>query len=192
MRVSVGLPGPTDVPFGACASLDAWLADRVDRDFKIGLICGAILAGVALLWVATRPTLTTQARMYGPSTASSQEDRRPAEPDRPTPQTVAPPSSDVPAAERILRQTEPVRSERPADPAPQPAPAPAANSTIHEQERKITTTRFHIVQKDETLSAISQQYYGTANQWRKILEANQQNIKDADRIRPGTKLIIPE
>ncbi len=188
----MGPPSPTEVPFGACASLDAWLADRVDRDFKIGLICGAVLAGVALLWVATRPTLTTQARMYGPSPASSQEDRRPAEPDHPTTQTVAPQPSEVPPAERILRQTEPLRSERPADLAPQPAPTTVPDSTIHEQDRKITTTRFHIVQKDETLSAISQQYYGTANQWRKILEANEQNIKDANRIRPGTKLIIPE
>lgn len=188
----MGLSGSTDAPFGACASPDARLADRVDRDFKIGLVCGAVLAGVALLWVATRPTLTTQARMHGPSTASSQEERQPAEPDRTTTHNVAPPSSDVPPAERILGQTEPLRSPHAADPTPQPTPAPVPDSTIHEQDRKITTTRFHIVQKDETLSAISQQYYGTANQWRKILEANEQNIKDANKIRPGTKLIIPE
>lgn len=168
----------------------------MDRDFKIGLICGVVLAGLALVWVATRPTLTTQARMFSPSVASLQEDREPAdsapaEPDRTTAATTPPPSSDIPHAERILRQAEPSRAERPAAVVePQPA-ARQSDSAVHEQDQKITTTRFHIVQKDETLSAISQQYYGTANQWRKILAANEQNIKDANRIRPGTKLIIP-
>lgn len=167
----------------------------MDRDFKIGLICGVVLAGLALVWVATRPTLTTQARMFSPSIGSSQEDREPvdsapAEPARTTAQTTPPPSSVSPA-ERILGQAEPLRSDRPAAVVePQPA-AREPDSTVHEQDQKITTTRFHIVQKDETLSAISQQYYGTATQWRKILAANEQNIKDADRIRPGTKLIIP-
>lgn len=54
------------------------------------------------------------------------------------------------------------------------------------------TTRSHVVRPGETLSSIAQQYYGSPNDWRKILTANQKTIKDADRIAPGTKLIIPE
>jgi 5'-nucleotidase len=54
------------------------------------------------------------------------------------------------------------------------------------------TAKFHIVRQGETLSAIAQQYYGSANDWRKILAANEKTIKDANKIAPGTKLIIPE
>lgn len=64
--------------------------------------------------------------------------------------------------------------------------------TIYEQKEKIQTTKFHIVRKDETLSSISQQHYGTATKWQKILQANQDTIKDANKITPGTKLIIPD
>jgi len=72
---------------------------------------------------------------------------------------------------------------------------PAAESpdlTVYERPEKIKTTRFHIVRKDETLSAISQQYYGSPTKWRQILKANEQAIKDANRIQPGTKLTIPD
>jgi len=64
--------------------------------------------------------------------------------------------------------------------------------TIYETSEPIKTTRFHIVRRNETLSAIAQQYYGSASNWRKILTANQKVIKDANRISPGTKLIIPD
>jgi len=48
------------------------------------------------------------------------------------------------------------------------------------------------VLKNETLSAISQRHYGTPNQWRKIVEANRDTIKNPNKITPGTKLIIPD
>jgi nucleoid-associated protein YgaU len=72
------------------------------------------------------------------------------------------------------------------------SPSGPRDLTVYERSEKIETTRFHIVRKDETLSAISQQYYGTPNKWRKILEANRDTIKDANRISPGAKIIIPE
>lgn len=103
-----------------------------------------------------------------------------------------PQSLDASAPERILQNTDPVRSDRHTDIIEPEATVRDPDSTVYERDQKITTTRFHIIQKDETLSAISQQYYGTANQWRKILAANEQSIKDANKIRPGTKLIIPE
>ena len=53
----------------------------------------------------------------------------------------------------------------------------------------IESQRFHIVRRGETLSQISSQYYGSSGQIEKILQANR--IEDADRIKPGTKLIIP-
>ncbi len=44
----------------------------------------------------------------------------------------------------------------------------------------------------ETLSQISYKYYGSTGQWRKIFEANRETVKDANTVRSGTKLIIPD
>ena len=64
--------------------------------------------------------------------------------------------------------------------------------TMYEQPEKIETQKFHIVQRGETLSAISQKYYGSAGKWQKIFDANRQTIQDVNKIQPGTKLIIPD
>jgi nucleoid-associated protein YgaU len=66
------------------------------------------------------------------------------------------------------------------------------DSTIYEQAKKIKTQKFHIVRKGETLSEISRKYYDSANKWQKILEANRDEIEDVSKLKPGTKLIIPE
>jgi len=63
--------------------------------------------------------------------------------------------------------------------------------TIYEQAEKIQTQKFHIVRQGETLSNISHKYYGSANKWRMILDANRDVVKDANKLRPGIKLIIP-
>jgi nucleoid-associated protein YgaU len=66
------------------------------------------------------------------------------------------------------------------------------DSTIYEQAEKIKTQRFHIVRDGETLSEISRKYYDSANKWQKILDANRDAIEDVSKLKPGTKLIIPE
>jgi len=53
-----------------------------------------------------------------------------------------------------------------------------------------TRTRIHVVQKGETLSSISVKYYGSANQWRKIVAANRNNLPDPTALFAGIKLII--
>lgn len=70
--------------------------------------------------------------------------------------------------------------------APQP-PKPAA-STVYGVEE---TTRLHLVRAGETLSQISQRYYGTANRWSQIFEANRDLISDVNKIPVGTRLVIP-
>ena len=57
---------------------------------------------------------------------------------------------------------------------------------------KTKGTRFHIVKTSQTLSDISNEYYGTKNNWLKILNANREIITDADRLRTGTRLVIPD
>ena len=44
----------------------------------------------------------------------------------------------------------------------------------------------------DNLSKIAKRVYGDANQWRRIFEANRDQIENPDLIRPGQKLVIPE
>ncbi len=50
---------------------------------------------------------------------------------------------------------------------------------------------YYIIQKGDTLSKIAKQYYGNAQDYPKIFEANREVIKDADLIFPGQKIRIP-
>jgi nucleoid-associated protein YgaU len=50
---------------------------------------------------------------------------------------------------------------------------------------------YYIIQKGDTLSKIAKQYYGNANKYPEIFEANREVIKDADLIFPGQKIRIP-
>jgi nucleoid-associated protein YgaU len=52
--------------------------------------------------------------------------------------------------------------------------------------------RRYTVQAGDTLSKISLEYYGDANQYTKIFNANRSVLKDPNTIRPGQELVIPE
>jgi nucleoid-associated protein YgaU len=50
----------------------------------------------------------------------------------------------------------------------------------------------YTVVKGDTLSAIAQRFYGKASLWKKIHQANQDQISNPDLIRPGQVLRIPK
>ncbi len=52
-------------------------------------------------------------------------------------------------------------------------------------------SKWHTVVKGDTLSAISKAYYGNANQYMKIFEANKPMLSHPDKIYPGQLLRIP-
>ena len=54
-----------------------------------------------------------------------------------------------------------------------------------------TGTGSYTVQKGDTLSHIAQAQYGRASQWKRIFEANRDQLDDPDRIQPGQVLKIP-
>ncbi|ARU06484.1 peptidoglycan-binding protein LysM [Comamonas serinivorans] len=54
-----------------------------------------------------------------------------------------------------------------------------------------TASQYHDVVSGDTLSAISKKYYGDANQYMKIFEANKPMLSDPNKIYPGQKLRIP-
>jgi nucleoid-associated protein YgaU len=50
---------------------------------------------------------------------------------------------------------------------------------------------YYIIKKGDTLSAIAKQFYGKANDYPKIFDANREVIKDPNLIFPGQKIRIP-
>ena len=53
------------------------------------------------------------------------------------------------------------------------------------------TSRTYTVKKGDSLSKIAKSLYGDASEWRKIFEANRDQIRDPDLIEPGQELKIP-
>ena len=51
--------------------------------------------------------------------------------------------------------------------------------------------QIYTVVAGDSLSKISKKLYGDANQWKRIFEANRDQIKNPDLIHPGQKLKIP-
>jgi nucleoid-associated protein YgaU len=134
----------------------------MQKDFKIGLAIGVIFAVGVVLWLATLPNLSAQARAL--QAASN------INPSLKTPPEI--PSSVT---------------------SPQPIDTEIRNTNYEIRDTNDETrTRIHIVQKGDTLSSISAKYYGSAKQWRKIVNANRNNLPDPNRLVPGVKLIIPQ
>lgn len=52
--------------------------------------------------------------------------------------------------------------------------------------------RIHEVVAGDTLSKLAKRFYGDAGQYAKIFEANRDQLKDPNVIKPGQKLKIPE
>ena len=137
----------------------------MQRDFKIGMFVGLALAIAAAIWFATRPGLSPRARIL-----RAHSNAPPGEPQG---------NAGTPSSPFITEGIDNNQSEAP-------------DFTVQEQTEKIKAQRFHIVSDGENLSAISLKYYGSANKWPKIRDANRSVVKDPDKIKPGTKLIIPD
>jgi nucleoid-associated protein YgaU len=52
-------------------------------------------------------------------------------------------------------------------------------------------SRYHSVERGDTLSAIAKKFYGNANAYMKIFEANRPMLGHPDKIYPGQLLRIP-
>jgi len=144
----------------------------MQKDLKTGLVLGLALVITAVLWLATRPSLSPQSEIAD------------------VPDIVLPQESAAPPVPVATNEPNSENNQLPEVTVAQTTELP--DLTQYEQAEKIKTQKFHIVQRGETLSKISFQYYGSAGKWRKILEANRQTIKDADKLTPGTKIIIPD
>jgi nucleoid-associated protein YgaU len=58
-------------------------------------------------------------------------------------------------------------------------------------DRSAPAAQYYTVKSGDTLSKISKQFYGDANQYNKIFEANRPMLSNPDKIYPGQNLRIP-
>jgi len=71
------------------------------------------------------------------------------------------------------------------------APAAAAAAAAAVSSSSTIGARTYEVKPGDSLSKISKEFYGNANQYMKIFEANKDQLSDPDKIKPGMKLSIP-
>jgi len=163
------------------------------KDLKIGLALGLILVIIAVIRLATDPRLSPKARMLQLHNVTAQEEL-PASPNDISqvelPENYSTPSNLEPGNLTTDKST--IMSTEIEQLSTDESQSVPTDSSQYEQAEKIKTQKFHIVRKDQTLSSISMEHYGSASKWKKIFDANRGVIKDANKIQPGTKLIIPD
>ena len=69
--------------------------------------------------------------------------------------------------------------------------APAAAAAAAGGAPSTPAARTYTVQAGDSLSKISKQFYGDANKYMKIFDANKDKMSDPDKVKIGTELIIP-
>ena len=71
------------------------------------------------------------------------------------------------------------------------APAAAAAAAAAAAGGPTSGARTYTVKPGDSLTKISQEFYGHANQYMKIFEANKDKLADPDNVRAGIQLVIP-
>jgi nucleoid-associated protein YgaU len=150
----------------------------VRKDVKIGMFLG-LLVSVAVAGVLltkgnlglndVEPMLTPESlKMENGRSGDSAGSAVSSAPRQPAPAVQPPPSAEAKVPGSAARE------DKPAAPAPTKA------------------TRFYITQPGDTLSSIAKKYYGSSSAWTKLFEANKGTIDSPGKLRPGTKIVIPD
>ncbi|MBP6864114.1 MAG: LysM peptidoglycan-binding domain-containing protein [Candidatus Didemnitutus sp.] len=92
-------------------------------------------------------------------------------------------------------RTRPQQTTRPPAPTsaaatPQTRPAPTNQQTARQQDARPAARR-HTVRPGDTLSKLSQQYYGNRSRWREIFQANRNVMRNESDLKVGVELVIP-
>jgi nucleoid-associated protein YgaU len=152
----------------------------MQKDLKIGMFVGLVLVAGALVYFSTLPGLSPRARLLKQNNSLQRTE---------TPTKSL--TESLVADETVMSQPEAVNE--PVYIQPQPvneSPSVASEEKVYVEE-KYQTQKFYIVRKGDTLSRISRTYYGSANEWYRIYQANRDQLDNPDMLKPGMKLRIP-
>ncbi len=150
------------------------------KDVKFGMVIGALMVISAIVWLSTHSRLSDLEL-----SPSSQTQLKEKPDDARKPQSVSVTDTpDIPVA--AIKPQEALTLNKEIAERTEPT------LTQHKEPEQAKHNRIHTVGEGETLSGISQIYYGTASGWQKIYVANRKLLNSPDRIRPGMRLIIPE
>ncbi len=136
------------------------------KDFKIGMGLGLLIVAAAMIWFVCRGNSNM-------NSAITYKNEQPAG-QRVSAYGLLPPQDDKNEESLIEILEAEAREKGLKDPLEMEWP------------------KIHVVQQGQSLSQISNQYYGTPAKWEKILDANRLRLKNKDQIRPDMRLIIPE
>jgi nucleoid-associated protein YgaU len=76
--------------------------------------------------------------------------------------------------------------------APKPTEVPVGGPGQHAQVTPVQPKEeYYVIVKGDSLSKIAKRYYGNANKWPQLFEANREVIQDPDKIFPGQKIRVP-
>ena len=93
--------------------------------------------------------------------------------------------------EGVGRVDDQMRTKSPAEAAREAAEEAAAAAAAKAEAAKAAGTRFYTVVPGDSLSKISEEFYGDPLRYQEIFEANQPMLRDPERIYPGQVLRIP-
>ena len=92
-------------------------------------------------------------------------------------------------AQISVRPQQQAQTQKPVtSPPPGPSVTPVSGTA---QQSTAAGEQSYTVKKGDTLSAISKQFYGNANQYMEIFNANRDQLNDPDKIQVGQVLKIP-
>jgi nucleoid-associated protein YgaU len=91
-----------------------------------------------------------------------------------------------------IKLVDPTFSDLTADIDAPAAAAAAAAGASASAGGPSSSGRTYMVQPGDSLSKISRQFYGDANKYMKIFEANKDKLSDPDKVRAGMELVIPQ
>ena len=136
------------------------------RDVKTGMLAGTVLCVGAVVWFCAKQQIVT-----GPVIKFESQ------------KLIAPTNEELTEAEK---SSPVVVASAPTKPQTQKSDSAAS-------DKNNETSIIHTVAQGQTLSDISKIYYNTPYGWKKIYEANKEQLPQGpDTIRTGMRLVIPQ
>ncbi len=158
---------------------------------KKAILCAELAEGVKK--VNSDPLLLSEAAAQAqaaaaPPAAPSAQAAPPAQVAPPAPAPESSFKSMFSPAEAEAAELKPSPAPQPSQQAPEPAERAVQPSEPVQPQVEMQT---YTIKSGDTLSKIAKQFYGQANKYMVIFEANRDVIKDPDRIYPGQTIRIP-